>query len=337
MSNRSDNPPGLTVSHEDLPVEQEEPVVAKETPIPWKQVAPLVAIRLAEPINMTLILPFMYKMIEDFGVADSPEDISRYSSILYISYSISQLLTVMYWGRMSDRIGRRPILIAGSIGTLVVSILFGVCKSFNAALLVRLAAGAIAGNGTVMKSAMAEIADDTNRSRMMALLPLSWNFGCMVGSGIGGVFSNPATQYPGLFGNSKLFIYFPYLLPCLIGSVVAVYGLAVSVFNFKETLIKPTQSKQTESAASTEGTPLLAQTATATPAKPRTMRSLLTPLVVRVMTTNAMMCLSFAMCEVVYPIFAATDPRDGGLGLDPRSIGWSLGVEGIVVIYIQLV
>ncbi|KAJ2891209.1 hypothetical protein GGI21_003229, partial [Coemansia aciculifera] len=48
-------------SQQELPVEQEEPVVVKETPIPWKQVAPLVAMRLAEPINLTLILPFMYK------------------------------------------------------------------------------------------------------------------------------------------------------------------------------------------------------------------------------------------------------------------------------------
>ncbi|KAJ2497750.1 hypothetical protein IWW47_003577, partial [Coemansia sp. RSA 2052] len=72
------------------------------------------------------------------------------------------------------------------------------------ALLVRMAAGVFAGNAAVMKSAMAEIADDTNRSRMMALLPLTWNVGSMVGSGIGGVFSNPATQLPGLFGGSKL-------------------------------------------------------------------------------------------------------------------------------------
>ncbi|KAJ1670184.1 hypothetical protein GGF38_001697 [Coemansia sp. RSA 25] len=287
-------------------------------------------------------------MIEDFGVADTPKDISYYASMLFVSLSISQTLTVMYWGRLSDRIGRRPVLIFGLIGTLAVSILFGVCKTLTMALLVRLASGVFAGNGAVMKSAMAEIADDTNRSRMMALLPLSWNFGSMVGSGIGGVFSNPATQLPGLFGGSKLFIYFPYLLPCLIGSTVAAFGLIAALFNFKETLIRPTQSanedsagEQTEAASGsrTEITPLLAQTTTlaVAPVKQNSMKSLLTPLVIRVMATNAMMCFAYNMCDQLYPIFAATDPRDGGLGLDPRSIGWSLGVEGIVVVYIQLV
>ncbi|KAJ2417348.1 hypothetical protein GGI10_000274 [Coemansia sp. RSA 2530] len=325
----------------DEPADPEEPVVTKETPIPWKQVIPLVAMRLAEPINLNLILPFLYKMIEDFDIADSPKDISYYSSMLFMSFSIGQTMIIVYWGRLSDRIGRRPVLIAGLVGILAVSILFGFTKSFAMAIVLRFATGVFAGNGSVMKSAMAEIADDTNRSRMMALLPLSWNFGSMVGSGIGGVFYNPAEQFPGLFGNFKLFIYFPYLLPCLMGSTVAAYGLAAGFFNFKETLmLQPTQPTHEEAASelpvaaggSTEATPLLAQST-----KPSSMRSLLTPLVVQVMVTNAIMCFAYVMCDQLYPIFAATDPRDGGLGLDPRSIGISLGVEGIVVIYLQLV
>ncbi|KAJ2818040.1 hypothetical protein GGI24_005220 [Coemansia furcata] len=342
---RSDDVRDSDHSKRDALDKQEEPVVVKETPLPWKQIAPLVAMRLAEPINFTLILPFMYKMIEDFGVAETPKDISYYASLLFVSLSISQTATVMYWGRLSDRVGRRPVLIAGLIGTLAVSVLFGVCKTFTMALLVRLAAGVFAGNAAVMKSAMAEIADDTNRSRMMALLPLTWNFGSMVGSGVGGVFANPATQFPGVFGDSKLFTYFPYLLPCLIGSTVAAFGLVAGIFNFKETLVRPSCTVIEEPASeqpaggSTEITPLLAQSTASSvaPVKQSSMRSLLTPLVVRVMVTNAIMCFAYNMCDQLYPIFAATDPRDGGLGLDPRSIGVSLGIEGIVVVYIQLV
>ncbi|KAJ2029854.1 hypothetical protein H4S03_007293, partial [Coemansia sp. S3946] len=144
---RSDDARDSARSQQDAPVEPEEPVVVKETPLPWKQIAPLVAMRLAEPINLNLILPFMYKMIEGFDIADSPKDISHYSSILYMSFSISQTLTIMHWGRLSDRIGRRPVLIAGLIGILVVSVLFGFTKTFAMAVVVRMATGVFAGNG----------------------------------------------------------------------------------------------------------------------------------------------------------------------------------------------
>ncbi|KAJ2741486.1 hypothetical protein GGI20_005157 [Coemansia sp. BCRC 34301] len=290
--------------------------------------------RLAEPVNLTLVLPFLYKMIEDFDVAETPKDISFYASMLFTSFSFSQVLTVMYWGRLSDRIGRRPVLLISLVGIITVSILFGLSKTFAMAVVLRLAAGVFAGNAAVTKSALAEIADDTNRSRIMSLIPLTWNVGSLLGSGIGGVFSNPVTQLPGLFGSSRLFAYFPYLLPCLMGSTIGVFGLAIGLAGFKETLTRPTQYVQAESANSTEETPLLAQPVA--PVKQNSIKSLLTPVVVRVMATNALMCVAYTMADQLYPIFAATDPRDGGLGLEPRSIGLSLGVEGIVVVYLQL-
>ncbi|KAJ2465308.1 hypothetical protein GGI02_004737 [Coemansia sp. RSA 2322] len=299
---------------------------------------------------MTLIMPFIYKMVESFDVAETPKDISFYASMLFTSFTVSQALTIFHWGRLSDRIGRRPVLIYGLFGILVSSLLFGMSKSFSMAMLARSMAGAFNGNAVVMKSVIAEIADDTNRARLMAILPLTWHVGAMAGSGIGGVFADPATQYPGVFGKFKLFIVFPYLLPCLIGSVATVFGLFTGIFKFKETLIRPTEVVHVEAANgqtattttnATEGTPLLTQTATVRnssgPAKPKSARELLTPTVIRVMLTNAAMCLAFAMCDQIYTIFAATSPSDGGLGLDPPSIGLSLAIEGIVVVYIQLV
>ncbi|PIA12866.1 MFS general substrate transporter [Coemansia reversa NRRL 1564] len=321
----------------------------KETPLPWDMLLVLLPVRLSEPVNATLILPFVYQMVADFNVAKSTKDIAFYAGILFASFSICQTFTVMYWGRLSDRIGRRPVMVVGLVGYLVSFLLFGVAKSFTWAFVARSINGLLAGNVAVMKSIMAEISDDTNRPRMMALIPLTWNVGSVAGAAVGGIFADPVHQYPGLFGNSKIFRIFPYLLPCLIGCSVTVFGLVMAIFKLKETLVKePTLDKiaspgvtQQSSSIATESTHLI-QEDTYTSVEPnksqqRTVRELLTPVVIRTMATNAVVCLGISMAEQVYPIFAASDPVDGGLGFASRSIGISLAIAGVAVLYLQLV
>ncbi|KAJ2157751.1 hypothetical protein GGF46_004284 [Coemansia sp. RSA 552] len=306
------------------------------------------AVRLSEPINSTLILPFAYQMVADLGVAKTPKDVAFYASLLFASFSVCQTMTIMYWSRLSDRIGRRPVIIVGLVGYLVSFLLFGLSRTFTWALATRCLNGLLAGNVAVIKSVIAEISDDSNRARMMALLPLTWNIGMVIGSAIGGIFVDPARQYPGLFGDSKIFRTFPYLLPCLIGCSVTVFGLIMSAFKLEETLVRePVRKKvvrQTPTPASssstlaTENTHLLVDNES-TEDGPRqlTYRELLTPTVVRVMMTNVFMALSVAVNDTGYPIFAASDPSDGGLGFTSRGIGFSLALSGVAVMYLQLV
>ncbi|KAJ2077593.1 hypothetical protein H4R24_005033 [Coemansia sp. RSA 988] len=325
----------------------------KETPLPWDMLLVLLAVRLSEPINATLILPFAYQMVADFNVAKSPKDIAFYASLLFASFSVCQTLTVMYWARLSDRIGRRPVLVVGLVGYLVSFLLFGVSRSFTWALVARCINGLLAGNVAVIKSVMAEISDDTNRPRMMALIPLMWNVGSVAGAAVGGIFADPVHQYPNLFGSSKIFRTFPYLLPCLIGCSVTVFGLTMAVFKLKETLVKePALIEHVSSSATRQSSPSSPSLATETThliqedtRKPvelkqphqRTVGELLTPTVIRTMATNTVMGLGIAMSEQAYPIFAASDPVDGGLGFASRGIGFSLAIAGVTVLYLQLV
>ncbi|KAJ2535074.1 hypothetical protein EV175_006955, partial [Coemansia sp. RSA 1933] len=181
-------------------------IAVKETPMPWEKLLVIISVRLAEPINHSLILPFVYKMVEGFGVAKSPKDVAFYASLLFTSFSFCQALTIMQWGRLSDRIGRRPVLLIGLTGNLLAYITFGFAKSFWVALAARSFNGLLAGNVAVVKSIISEISDDSNRARMMAFLPLMWNIGAVIGAAIGGIFADPAHQYPSVFGNIQLFI-----------------------------------------------------------------------------------------------------------------------------------
>ncbi|KAJ2785517.1 hypothetical protein H4R18_000462 [Coemansia javaensis] len=311
-------------------------MLPNETPLPWGQLWPLIAVRLAEPINLSLILPFLYKMVSEFDVVKSPEDVSFYAGLLFTSYSASQAITVLYWGPLSDRIGRRPTLLMGLAGDLVTFVLFGLSKSFWWALATRTLNGFFAGNAAVVKSVIVEIADDTNRPRMMALVPFMWHVGVMGGAAVGGLLADPVHQYPGLFGGSELFRTYPYLLPCLAGSLTTAVGLVVGLLRLEETLdvkqpARPALAE--ESRPASESTPLIPETqAQAVP-----KASLWTPTTKRVLAIAWVLALATSMCDQLTPIFLATAARDGGLGFSPRNIGFSMAITGVAVVYMQLV
>ncbi|KAJ1989950.1 hypothetical protein GGI25_004546 [Coemansia spiralis] len=312
----------------------------RETPLPWGKLSVLLAVRLAEPINFTLVTPFIYEMVGGFDAVHDPKDISFYAGLLLTMYSVCKAATAMYWGTLSDRIGRRPVILLGLLGNLATSVLFGVSKSFKWALVVRSLNGLFTGNSAVIKSVVAEISDDTNRSRMMALLPLMWNLGSMLGGAIGGLSVDPVNKYPALFGNSKVFREYPYLLPCLIGSTTTVFGLVVGFFQLEETHFDRS-TEYNRAMPNNENTPLLSEEASGSDSNnDETEKSskwdILTPTVVRVLVTNTIMVLAISMHVQLYPIFVATSTEVGGLGMSSQSIGYTMAISGLAVIYLQL-
>ncbi|KAJ2279549.1 hypothetical protein EV176_001454 [Coemansia sp. RSA 451] len=188
-------------------------------------------------------LRFANQQVEGFDIVKSPEDVPFYAGLLLMSYSLCQAIPSMYWGVLSDRIGRRPALLIGLAGDLATFVLFGLSKSFTWAIVTRSLNGMFAGNSAVVKSVVAEISDDTNRPRMMALLPLMWNLGSVGGAAIGGIFADPTHQYPRIFGHMEIFRMFPYLLPCLIGCSITVFGLVMGIFKMEETLVREPASR----------------------------------------------------------------------------------------------
>ncbi|CEI86717.1 hypothetical protein RMCBS344292_01148 [Rhizopus microsporus] len=105
-------------------------------PLPYKQLAIICACRFAEPICFTVIFPFIVQMVRDFHVADE-KGIGYYVGFITSCFALSQLLTGIHWGMLSDRIGRRPVILQGLVGTITSILLFGLSKSFIWALVSR--------------------------------------------------------------------------------------------------------------------------------------------------------------------------------------------------------
>lgn len=203
------------------------------------QIALLVLCRLTEPLAYTSIAPYIYPMVRHMstsgpGTADaSPARISTLATLVVSAFALGQALTGVFWGRFSDRLGRKPALLLGLVGTAASTVMFGVSQSVAWAVVARLLAGSLNGNVGVMRTMIAELIGDQrqHQTRAFAILPITFNIGSILGPMAGGILADPASTYPALFGSSQFLRKYPYILPNLfVLPIVAVALVATALF-----------------------------------------------------------------------------------------------------------
>jgi MFS family permease len=112
--------------------------------------------RLAEPIAFTSILAYTYPMVKGFQGGDDT-NASFYAGLLVSAFAVAEACTAMTWGTISDRYGRKPIILIGLAGTALSSLVFGFATNFWVALGARIIGGLLNGNVAVMQTMVAEM------------------------------------------------------------------------------------------------------------------------------------------------------------------------------------
>lgn len=171
---------------------------------PVWQMLVLSCMRFAEPITFTSLFPYVYFMIRDFGIAKDPADIATYSGYLAAAFSFCQFLCCVQWGKASDNIGRKRILLCGLVGSAFSMLLFGFAPNYYVAVFARCLMGCLNGNISVMRTAIGEVATERRHQGIaFTSYSLLWNIGAVIGPMIGGskYFTRPKTRDDDLDSN----------------------------------------------------------------------------------------------------------------------------------------
>uniref|UniRef100_A0A6A7FUX3 Major facilitator superfamily (MFS) profile domain-containing protein n=1 Tax=Hirondellea gigas TaxID=1518452 RepID=A0A6A7FUX3_9CRUS len=207
------------------------------TPLPIFKMFILGVVQMTEAVMITQVLPYLPFMIEELlniSAVENPTSdgydsrISIYTGLLAASFAFSQFLTCHLWGWISDRVGRRPVIIFGIVGNIVTIPLFGFSHSLFTAFLFRSLNGLINGNMGVCKTYLTEILDASNQAKGFAIVSFNFSVGLIIGPSIGG----------GLYGSvsTGLLGRYPWTLPCFVCASLSVVILIVAIWKLDETL-----------------------------------------------------------------------------------------------------
>lgn len=90
-------------------------------------------------------------MVQDLNGGDDT-DASFYAGLLVSAYAVAEALTAIGWGALSDRYGRKPVVLFGLGGVAISSLIFGLATEYWVALLARFIGGALNGNVAVRQA-----------------------------------------------------------------------------------------------------------------------------------------------------------------------------------------
>ena len=177
----SHQPPSQSSSADEAEENDDE---VEEIPLPKAQIFLLCYTRVVEPIAFFSIFPYINFMIERVGGVQK-EDVGFYSGLIESLFSATQMCVMIFWGRASDRWGRKPVLVISLIGIAIATTLFGLSQSLWQMILARCFAGVFAGTVVTVRAMLSENSTKHTQARAFSYFAFAGNLGILVGPLLG--------------------------------------------------------------------------------------------------------------------------------------------------------
>ena len=193
-----------------------------KTPFPWRRMLCLLLVTLADGLTITLVMPIAPDMVRSFGIAEV--DVGSSAGMLASCYNLAQLFSNIILGRLSDIVGRKPVIAVGLVGACASLVLLGLADSLALAMAARLFGGLVNATQAIMRAWLAELFLEEHKAKAFASLGQAWGVGFLVGPLLGGGLSHPAVYFPDALRGTMLETR-PFLLACCTGMLPSILGL----------------------------------------------------------------------------------------------------------------
>ncbi|PWH13876.1 MAG: MFS transporter [Anaerolineae bacterium] len=258
-----------------------------------KQLFSVFLIVFIDLLGFSLILPLLPYYAETFGASDFV------TGLLVASYAAMQLIGAPILGRLSDRFGRRPILLVSILGTFLGFLLLGFAKALWMLFASRILDGFTGGNLSVAQAYIADVTDEKNRSKGLGMVGAAFGLGFIIGPVTGGFLSQ-----------------WGYSVPAFVAAGLAFLNLVLVAFWLPESLTPERR------AAMPEKRP------------PVTLNALLValkrPFTGSLLITRFFFGLAFAIFQTIFALYALKKFQ-----LDARDTGLVLTYVGVLSVFVQ--
>ncbi|WP_422926696.1 MFS transporter [Singulisphaera sp. PoT] len=262
--------------------------------------SPLVVIMLivlVDLLGFSIVMPLLAPFAKQYGLSGGQ------IGLLFAAYPMCQLIAGPILGRLSDRYGRRPLLIVSQAGTALSFVILALSSNFTVMLLGRMLDGFSGGNILVAQAYVADVTTKENRSKGMGLIGMAFGLGFVLGPFLGGLLVelpiDPAWRLK---------------VPFLVAAVFSTIAWILVYFRLPESLVRGAEPVERARVASWRGL----------------IDTVSLPSLGRLVVLGALVVLGFAALEGTYSLFLSNR-----LNWGPQKAAFGFAFLGLVSAIIQ--
>ena len=249
---------------------------------------------LLDLVGFGIVLPLLPLYADGFGASGAMV------GLLVTVYSVAQFFMAPLWGRLSDRFGRKPILVLGLLGSALAYLVFAWSRNLTWLFASRILAGIGGATIPVAEAYIADVTPPERRAGNMGLIGAAFGLGFTIGPALGGVLAGVSFEAPGYLAAAL----------CLVNALVAATLIRETLPRARREALRPLAAA---------GHPVVAMA-----------RALRLPDLRRVLVLYFLFTVAFAVIQPTLSLFG-----QARFGLDDREVGYLFAFLGLVSAIVQ--